>query len=79
MSLHNGKRNSIKVDSAKLSLARVNANLAMSEVAVELGCSKSQVSRWEQGTLIPSEERILKMVTMYKCGDFVVGGNENGE
>lgn len=49
----------------------------MSKVALELKVSKSQVSRWEQGTLIPSEERILKMITLYKCGDFVVGGNEH--
>lgn len=74
MSLHNGSRNKIAIDSAKLSDARVRAGLAMSEVAEALGCNKSQISRWERGEQVPSDERILKMITLYESKDFVVGG-----
>lgn len=72
MSLHHSAKNSILIDPAKLSKARIDAGIPMSEVAVQLQCNKSQVSRWEQGKLVPSEERILKMITLYGCGDFVV-------
>ena len=69
------KKNTILVDGAKLSAARVNANLSMDDVANHLGCNKSSVSRWEQGTLNPSEERIMELVKLYRCGDFIREGN----
>lgn len=71
------KPQKLRVDGAKLSEARVAAGLSMEDVVQRLddGCNKSSVSRWEQGRLNPSDARILKMITLYGCGDFVVKGN----
>jgi predicted transcriptional regulator len=69
--------NRIRVDGAKLTQARIDANMSAQDVATELRCNKSSISRWEQGTLIPSEERIMRMVMMFGRGDFVIK-NENG-
>ena len=71
------KINRIRVDGAKLTAARMDANKSLEDVAKEFRCNKSSVSRWEQGTLIPSEERIMRMVMMFGRGDFVIK-NENG-
>lgn len=74
MSLHNGVRNALKVDSVKLSQARLDVNLSLSEVAIVLSCNKSQVSRWERGQSIPSDDRIKKMIVLYQTNDFVTEG-----
>jgi transcriptional regulator with XRE-family HTH domain len=64
----------LRVDGAKLTEARLRAQLSMRDVVQQLGdgCNKSSVSRWEQGTLIPSRERIFKLAELYGCGDFIV-------
>lgn len=63
------------IDGAKLSDARVAANLSMEDVVAALGdgCNRSSVSRWEQGTLRPSDKRIQQLILLYKQGDFIVG------
>jgi transcriptional regulator with XRE-family HTH domain len=66
--------NRFVVDGKKLSEARIAANLSMEDVAAALGgCNKSSVSRWEQERLVPSEERIFKMVKLFKTDAFVIG------
>ena len=62
----------LTVDGAMLSEIRITAGLSMAELAAKLKCNKSQVSRWERNQLIPSEKRVLKMVGIFKRGDFVV-------
>lgn len=73
---HHKYHNHVFVDGAKLSAARMAAGKSMEEVAVYLKCNRSSVSRWEQGLLNPSEERIMKMVVLFGSGDFIVKGNE---
>ena len=70
-------RNKFIVDGAKLSKARMAAKLSMDEVAEDLGCNKSSVSRWEQGKLQPSEKRIRRMVDLYGTSDFVRANSQN--
>lgn len=64
--------NRITVNGAKLTEARIEAQLRLEDVANHLGCEKSQVGRWEREELMPSEERILKMVLLFQRGDFVI-------
>lgn len=67
------RRNKITVDGARLTRARINADMTVGEVASALdSCNKSSVSRWEQGILMPSEDRILKMVKLFGTADFVI-------
>lgn len=44
----------------------------MESLALKLECSKSQVCKWEFEKIVPSEERIWKMVQILGTGDFVV-------
>lgn len=64
------------VDGERMASARIAANLSLQDVADHLGCNKSSVSRWEQGTLTPTEERITKMVKLFKRGDFVIANTK---
>jgi len=66
------RTNKYLVDGAKLSAARVAAEMSLDQVAKELGCNKSQVSRWERNSLVPSDERIQKLVKLFKTKGFVV-------
>lgn len=50
--------------------------MSLEEVAVNVGCNRSQVSRWEQEKLNPSEDRIVKLVDLFGRWDFVVLGEE---
>ena len=64
--------NLLTVDGAALSRARINSQLSMEDLVKEFpGCNKSTVSRWEQGILSPSIERLLKLVTLFGTNDFV--------
>jgi transcriptional regulator with XRE-family HTH domain len=65
-----------KVDGAKLTEARLAAGLSLLDVARKLGdgCNKSSVSRWEQGLLNPSPERIEKLAKMYGRRGFINRG-----
>lgn len=67
------------INGAKLTRARVDANLSMLDVATALGCNKSSVSRWEQGTLTPSEERIFKLAELLGSWEFVTGNPNHGK
>ncbi len=71
-------RQSLRVVGETLTAARLAAGMSLQDVVDALadGCNKSSVSRWEQGTLIPSQERILKLVVIFKRGDFVTGKEE---
>lgn len=75
---HPSRVNAVVVDGKLLADARIAANLSLQDVANHLGCNKSSVSRWEQGTLTPTEERITKMMKLFKRGDFVIA-NKNLE
>src|ERR1017187_964661 len=69
---HKGRWNRYVVDGAKLTDARIAAQKSLGQVAQYLGCNKSSVSRWEQGTLVPSEDRIFKMAKWFKTQEFIV-------
>lgn len=70
----NGRTSRFIVDGKNLTEARIAANLSMDDVAGMLGgCNRSSVSRWEQGTLVPSEERILKLAEIFQTMGFVLG------
>lgn len=64
--------NTVRVDGAKLTNARLSAGKSLEDVAQYLGCNKSSVSRWEQGSLVPSESRILQMVMFFNNHSFLV-------
>jgi len=66
-----GKRNAVIVDGQKLTEARIAANMRMEDIAVRLRCNKGSVSKWEQGRLVPSEERIGKLVKLLGTDSFV--------
>jgi transcriptional regulator with XRE-family HTH domain len=62
------------VNGAKLTEARVDAGFSLMDVAKKIGCNKSSVSRWEQGTLNPSPKRVELLAKMYKRRGFIIGG-----
>jgi len=64
-------RDKLMVNGVKLTEARIAAGLGTIEVAKLLGCGKSSVSKWEMEYLIPSEERILKLVELYGTAEFL--------
>lgn len=64
--------NEYVVNGAKLSKARMAAQMSMEEVARALGCNKSQVSRWETSVLCPSPERIEKLAELFGTRGFIV-------
>jgi len=63
----------LTVDGAALSAARIKSQLSMEEVVQQLGegVNKSSVSRWEQGVLNPSPERLWKLVDLFGTQDFI--------
>lgn len=61
------------VDGKALSDARCAKNISMKRLAEMLGCSKGHPSKWEQETLVPSEERIFKMAEILGTWAFVKG------
>ena len=61
-----------KIDGAKLSAARIAANLSIDEVAKHLNCNKSSISRWEQGKLNPAAKRVMELVILLENSDFVI-------
>ena len=78
MFMGNGTRqysasNLLTVDGAALSLARINSQLSMEDLVQRLGegMNKSTVSRWEQGILQPSQERLFALVELFGTNDFV--------
>ena len=64
-------RGKLMVNGMKLTEARIDVGLSSTEVARRLGCNKGSVCKWEQEYLIPSEERLLKLVEMYGTAEFL--------
>ena len=64
----------IKVNGIALTNARLKANLSMQAVvdAMNDGCNRSSVSRWEQGVLTPSIVRMEKLAELYGTRAFIV-------
>jgi transcriptional regulator with XRE-family HTH domain len=56
----------------------MKANLSMESVVKLLadGCNKSSVSRWEQGVLQPTQDRIDKLVKLYGTRSFLIWTEE---
>ena len=76
------RKHKMLVDGAKLAQARIDAGLSILQVSIALndGCNKGSVSRWEQGKLNPSEVRILKMAGLFGTTSFIIKGNtEEGQ
>ena len=66
------KTSLLTVDGEALTSARFARQLSLGDVAAKLdGCNASSVSRWEQGKLNPSVERIFKLVDLFGTNDFV--------
>jgi transcriptional regulator with XRE-family HTH domain len=61
----------LTIDGASLTSVRVSAQVSMEELAGKLECNKAQISRWEQGQFIPSQERIFKMIELFGTSNFV--------
>lgn len=63
----------LTVDGAALTRARFRNDMRVEDVALRLGdgMNKSTVSRWEQGILIPSKERLWKLVDLFGTQDFI--------
>lgn len=66
-----GKKSTFAVDGYLLTQARLAAGLRLRDIAEMLGTGKGSVSRWELGTLPPSEDRILELVRILKTDSFV--------
>lgn len=71
------RKKTVVVDGAKLCDARLAAGLSVEKVARMLGdgVNPSSISRWEQGKLRPTAERVLKLIALYKKADFVDEGS----
>ena len=63
----------LTVDGAALTKARIRNGLIGEEVAERIGggLNKSTVSRWEQGLIQPSPERLFALVDLLGTNDFV--------
>ena len=73
--------NKLIVNGAKLTEARLACGKSLSDVAVYLndGCPKSTVCRWEMEILVPSEDRLQKLVTLLGTISFVVPNPQHGK
>ena len=58
--------------------ARIRAGMPLSVLAEKLGVNKGNVSRWEQGRLVPSEEHIFAMAEILGDWGFVKGNPKHG-
>jgi transcriptional regulator with XRE-family HTH domain len=75
---HYGSINLISINGAKLSEVRVALQLSMRELSEALpGCPKSTISRWEQGILSPSEDRVRRLVDLLGTAAFVSQTKKN--
>ncbi len=64
--------NLLTIDGAALTRARIKSQLSMEDLVQGFpGCNKSTVSRWEQGVLSPSTERLFMLVDLLGTHDFV--------
>lgn len=72
-------RNRVTIDGKTLSDVRKTLDVSLKVLADRLGCNQGSVSKWEQGKLVPSEERIWKMVEMFGTNSFVKVNPEYGK
>jgi predicted transcriptional regulator len=75
MARHNNGKSYFAIDGERLTAARISAGMSLQDVANRIKCNKSSVSRWEQGTLCPSDERIFILMEMFEGGDFLREGH----
>jgi hypothetical protein len=63
----------LTVDGAALTKARCAKEMSLEDVVQGFsdGVNISTVSRWEQGKLMPSPERLWKLIDLYGTNDFV--------
>lgn len=62
----------LSVDGYSLTQLRIEANLSMEKLAAYFpGCNKSTISRWEQEEMIPSYERMWKLVEIFGTTEFI--------
>ena len=61
----------ITVDGEALSRVRVEAEMSLDDVAREVGCNRSSVSRWERGQRVPSGKIILSLLAIFKTDKFL--------
>lgn len=62
----------LTVDGAKLTAARIEAQLSMEELAEKIDCgNKSNISRWERGLVHPSEGFMLRLAVVLGRVDFI--------
>jgi len=66
------KCHKILVDGAKMTAARIAANMTQQDVSDALQCTRSYIGRWEQESLFTSEDRIVELVKLYGTMDFVL-------
>jgi transcriptional regulator with XRE-family HTH domain len=65
-------QNLLTIDGAALTRARIKSQLSMEDLVQGFpGCNKSTISRWEQGVLVPSSERLFALVELLGTYDFV--------
>lgn len=50
-----------------LAAARVNAGLTQQEVAKKLHCSKTSITNWETGRIIPSHIVVKALCSLYEA------------
>jgi transcriptional regulator with XRE-family HTH domain len=62
----------MRIDGAVLSNIRIESGKSMQEVAMQVGCNKGEISKWERGMFVPSEAMIVKMAFFFRRTDFIV-------
>lgn len=62
--------------SDRIKALRENHGLTQSELAKQLGITRSSVNAWEQGISVPSTQYIVELATIFKVStDYLLGVN----
>lgn len=57
---------------------RISNNMTMKQFATKLGVTKSRINMWENGSVIPHVNILIKISQIYDYSiDFLVGNNKN--
>ena len=60
--------------SDRIRLLRERRGLTQSELAKQLGITRSSVNAWEQGISVPSTQYIVELATIFKIStDYLLG------
>lgn len=62
---------SIPIDGAKLSAARIAANMSLEEVGIVLKRNRGTISKWERGLDCPSMATLQQLALLYKEDNFI--------